>query len=80
MSLFVAMFPIRLGLSLWLRPALGADALWWSFPLGSLATLAIAIGYYRYVNWRKGALVVPDDSEEQAHGMSEPGGRLQPTG
>ncbi len=57
--LFVAMFPIRLGLSLSLRPALGADALWWSFPAGSLATLIGAALYYRYGPWRKGALRVP---------------------
>jgi putative MATE family efflux protein len=79
-ALIVALYPVRIGFALLAKPWLGADALWWSFPLGSLATLAIAAWYYRYGNWRKGALVVPDDSEEQAHGMSEPGGRLQPTG
>ncbi len=61
--LFVAMFPIRLGLSLWLRPALGADALWWSFPAGSLATLVGAALYYRYGPWRRGALRVPQPDE-----------------
>jgi len=79
-ALIVALYPVRIGFALLAKPWLGADALWWSFPLGSLATLAIAAWYYRYGNWRKGALIVPDDSEEQAHGMSEPGGRLQPTG
>ncbi len=61
--LFVAMFPIRLGLSWWLRPALGADALWWSFPAGSLATLVGAALYYRYGPWRRGALRVPQPDE-----------------
>ncbi len=68
--LFVAMFPIRLGLSLWLRPALGADALWWSFPAGSLATLVGATLYYRYGPWRRGALGVPQPDEAVAVGST----------
>jgi Na+-driven multidrug efflux pump len=79
-ALIVSMYPVRIGFALLAKPWLGSDALWWSFPLGSLTTLAIAVGYYRYGNWRKGALVVPDEGEEQAHAMTEPGGRLQPTG
>ena len=31
-----------IGFALLAKPWLGADALWWSFPLGSLTTLAIA--------------------------------------
>ncbi len=79
-ALIVAMYPVRIGFALLAKPWLGADSLWWSFPLGSLTTLAIAAWYYLCGNWRKGALVVPEDCEEQAHGMSEPSGRLQPTG
>jgi Na+-driven multidrug efflux pump len=79
-ALIVSMYPVRIGFALLAKPWVGSDALWWSFPLGSLTTLAIAVGYYRYGNWRRGALVVPDEGEEQAHAMTEPGGRLQPTG
>jgi len=71
MILFVAMFPVRLGLSLSLRPVLGADALWWSFPAGSLATLIGAALYYRYGPWRRGALRVPQPGEARS---AEPAG------
>ncbi|MFS0770888.1 MATE family efflux transporter [Sphingomonas sp. 1P08PE] len=54
--LFVAMFPVRLGLALLAHRALGADALWWSFPTGSAVTLIGAALYYRYASWRTGGL------------------------
>ncbi len=57
--LFVAMFPVRLGLALLAHRALGADALWWSFPTGSAVTLLGASLYYRYGPWRKGRLLAP---------------------
>ncbi len=55
--LFVAMFPVRLGIALLARPALGVDALWWSFPIGSTVTLIGATLYYIYGPWRRGRLL-----------------------
>ncbi|MFD1788747.1 MATE family efflux transporter [Sphingomonas floccifaciens] len=80
--LFVSMYPVRLGFAAALLPAWGADALWWSFPAGSAANLVMAVAYYRYGNWRKGALLTPEpaDCEEQAHADAEPAGRVHPTG
>ena len=74
--LFVAMFPVRLGFALSLRPILGADALWWSFPVGSVVTLAGAALYYVYGDWRRGGPmpVTPDDP----HPAVEPAGGLTP--
>ncbi|RYY11454.1 MAG: MATE family efflux transporter, partial [Alphaproteobacteria bacterium] len=57
--LFTAMFPVRLGLALVLHKTMGADALWWSFPTGSAATLLGATLYYLYGPWRKTALLAP---------------------
>lgn len=77
--LFLAMFPVRLGFALALRPALGADALWWSFPLGSAATLAGSALYYRYGAWRRGALVTePAMAEAEARETCEPAGGVTP--
>jgi Na+-driven multidrug efflux pump len=51
--LALSMFPIRLGIY-WLGyPALGGDAIWWSFPLSSLASLAMAWAVYRRGAWRR---------------------------
>ena len=63
--LFIAMFPVRLGFAFALRPWLGADALWWSFPIGSVATVALAALYYLHGGWRSGALLVPRGHAEE---------------
>ena len=80
--LFVSMYPVRLGFAAALLPAWGADALWWSFPVGSAANLVMAVAYYRYGNWRRGALLSPEPEqcEEQTHADAEPAGRMHPTG
>lgn len=79
--LIISMFPVRLGFAFGLMPSLKADALWWSFPLGSLANFAMAIGYYRLGNWRSQRLAVPSaEAHQQAHTDAEPAGRLHPTG
>jgi putative MATE family efflux protein len=48
-----SMFPVRLGSAILLRPWLGDEALWWSFPLGSAASLACGAAYYRLGSWRR---------------------------
>lgn len=79
--LFVAMFPARLGFALAFEDRLGADSLWWSFPLGSVVNFAMAAGYYRYGGWRRQRLAVPaDEARDQAQTSAEPGGRLHPAG
>lgn len=79
--LFVAMFPVRLGIALLLRPTLGVDALWWSFPMGSATTVALAALYYGRGSWRKGALLVPEaHCDERSHADVEPAGSLRPVG
>ena len=51
--LAVSMFPIRLGIYGLSYPVLGSDAIWWSFPLSSLAALAMAWAVYRHGGWRR---------------------------
>lgn len=50
--LFVAMFPIRLGVAYGFMGTLGADAIWLSFPAAMLATMVMGILLYRFGNWR----------------------------
>lgn len=51
--LFLSMFPIRLGIYYFAYPSFGGDAIWWSFPLSSLASVAMAWLIYRRGNWRR---------------------------
>ena len=80
--LFIAMFPVRLGIAVAMRPVLGVDSLWWSFPAGSAATLVLAALYYRYADWRRGMLRVPSEQECGEHMQAgvEPSGMLKPAG
>ena len=78
--LFVAMYPVRIGFALLFQPTMGADALWWSFPLGSCANFVMALCYYRYGGWRNQRLVVPAErAQEQVPSSAEPAGRLHPS-
>jgi len=51
--LFIAIWLVRLPFAKWLTPAYGAEAIWWSFPLGSVVLIVLAVAYYRYGGWRK---------------------------
>ncbi|MBY0518963.1 MAG: MATE family efflux transporter, partial [Sphingomonas sp.] len=64
------------------RPMLGVNALWWSFPVGSIATVVLAALFYRYGPWRKKRLTVPSvhATEGNAPVTAEQAGRLKPAG
>ena len=56
--LAIGLVPIRLGFALGAYPWLKADALWWSFPVSSLANLSMAIAFYLHGGWRKGRMAI----------------------
>src|SRR5690606_21978104 len=58
----VALYPVRLGFYYLTYGWLGADAIWWSFPVSSVAGLALGWWFYHYSNWRKDA--PPEDHAE----------------
>src|SRR4029077_18339919 len=75
--LAIGLYPVRLGFALGAYPWLGADALWLSFPVSSLANVAMAIGFYRHGGWRKARMLAQpsiDEAIEEAEGLTEPGG------
>ncbi len=81
-ALAIALYPIRIGIALFAGPWLGQDAIWWSFPVGSLASMAMAAAYYRWGGWRAMKLAVPPSPaalEEQVLSDAEPTGRPQPS-
>lgn len=53
----VAFFPVRFGFAYALEPSWGADAIWWSFPLGSVAGVLMTLGFYLHGGWRRGKLL-----------------------
>lgn len=52
LMLVVSLWLIRLPFAYWMLERWHADAIWWSFPLGSVASMMMAIAYYRYGGWR----------------------------
>ena len=52
MILIVSLFPVRLGFAYGMQGAFGTDAIWLSFPVAMVATMAMAILLYRFGNWR----------------------------
>lgn len=51
--LFIALYPARLGFYYLAQPYLGGDAVWWSFPVGSVATVLLTVLIYLHPGWRK---------------------------
>lgn len=50
--LVISVLILRTGFAYGFRDMLGDDALWWSFPVGSIASLILAALYYRFGGWR----------------------------
>jgi putative MATE family efflux protein len=81
--LAIGLYPVRFGFALGAYPWLKADALWLSFPVSSLANMAMAIGLYLHGGWKKSRMMGPistDEAIEEAEATTEPGGRINPAG
>lgn len=75
----IAMYPVRLGFYAFAYPALGPDALWLSFPVGSAAAVALATVAYRRPGWRKQARVVDQaECSEETQADGDCAGRMAP--
>jgi Na+-driven multidrug efflux pump len=82
--LCIGLVPVRFGFILGIDQRLGADAIWWSFPVSSFANLALSVIYYLQGGWKKARMMAPPPAEEEmleeALGTREPGGALRPAG
>jgi putative MATE family efflux protein len=81
--LAIAMFPVRFGFAYALEPSWGGDAIWWSFPLGSAASMLLTIAYYLHGGWRKQRLVGPPtvlEAEERTLADADATGKMNPVG
>jgi putative MATE family efflux protein len=81
--LAVGLVPVRFGYILGTYSWLGADAIWTSFPVSSLANLGLALAFYLQGGWKEARMVVQpaeDELLEGAEATREPGGALNPAG
>lgn len=49
----ITMWGLRVPFANMLQPQLGSAAIWWSFPVGTFASAALAYAYYRFGRWRE---------------------------
>ncbi len=49
----LSLWGIRIPLAELLMPRLGADAVWWSFPMSAACAMLLSLAYYRWGRWRK---------------------------
>jgi putative MATE family efflux protein len=54
MIMFVSMYPVRIGFYFAMYRTMGADALWWSYPAGSVVALLMTVAAYRRHRLRHG--------------------------
>jgi len=55
--LFIAMWLVRIPFAYGLSPSWGADAIWWSFPVGSGTSMLLLLAYYRFGGWKKAKML-----------------------
>lgn len=77
-AMVISLWVIRIPFAILLKPDLGADSIWWSFPLGSMASLAMAAAWFKWGPWRKARLLdtiprgdAPDTGQGPPGGIEE---------
>ena len=76
--LFIAFWVIRIPFAYGLVDQFGADAIWWSYPLGAVVSLAMTMAYYRWGNWRSARML--DDTPrlpENVTGAASPSAAIE---
>jgi putative MATE family efflux protein len=73
LAMVISLWGVRVPLAILLEPHLGADAIWISFPVGSLTTLVLAGAYYRWGGWRKARMLnVTPSADAPDTGLGQP--------
>ena len=79
--MILAYIPGRLGSMYALQGTIGADAIWWSFPIGGALSLIMTAAYYLQGGWRNIRLLATlEEAEEFVQSEAEPTGRILPNG
>jgi Na+-driven multidrug efflux pump len=75
----IALYPVRLGFYFLTYGWLGADAIWWGFPVSASAALFLGWWFYHYTGWRRRGEPEPaEEAQEQSNADGEPAGRMIP--
>ena len=56
----IALWGIRVPFAELLRPSMGVDAVWWSFPVSAAAAMLMSLAYYQWGGWRHARMLAPD--------------------
>ena len=60
--LVIALWLVRIPFAYGFVGRWGADAIWWSFPLGSVVSLTLSTLYYLFGNWRSARMLGPPNT------------------
>jgi putative MATE family efflux protein len=60
--LTVSMVVIRIPFAITLMPHLGSEAIWWSFPLGTITASSLTTLYFLFGKWREARMLEPEAS------------------
>jgi len=71
--LIVSMIGVRIPFAALLTPRLGEDAIWWSFPLGTITSAILTSLYYKFGGWRAARML-----EEAPRGQAPDAGLAAP--
>ena len=58
--LALTLWGVRIPFAHLLQPVLGADAIWWSFPVSALLAMLLSLAYYRWGRWRRAHMLPAD--------------------
>ncbi len=58
-----ALWGVRIPFAKLLQPTLGADAIWWSFPVSSVCAMLLSLAYYMWGGWRMAHRLAPHAEE-----------------
>jgi putative MATE family efflux protein len=72
--LTISMVGMRIPFAILLTPRLGQDAIWWSFPMGTITSSVLTSLYYRFGGWRRARML-----EEEPIGQASDAGLAAPS-
>jgi len=75
----VSLYPVRLGFYYLTYEQLGADAIWYGYPVSAVASFVLGWWFYHYSGWRKHPHPEsPEEAAEQSLADADPAGRMVP--